>query len=102
MKMNTMKITMPNGDIREYPEGISGYEIAKSISERLAKEAVGIIVNEKKQDLSTPINKDAAIRILTFEDEEGKQVFWHSSAHLMAAAIEKTLSRNKIRHWSLY
>jgi len=89
MKMNTMKITMPNGDIKEYPERISGYEIAKSISERLAKEAVGIIVNEKKQDLSTPINTDAAIRILTFEDEEGKAVFWHSSAHLMAAAIEK-------------
>lgn len=84
-----MKITMPNGDIKEHAQGINGLEIAKSISERLAREAVGIIVNGNRQDLSTPINTDATIKILTFDDEEGKDVFWHSSAHLMAAAIEK-------------
>lgn len=82
-----MKITLPNGSVREYPESTTGLDIARSISEGLAREALGIFVNNVKFDLSRPINQDANIRIVTFDDEEGKEIFWHSSAHLMAEAI---------------
>ncbi len=84
-----MKITLPDNTIREYPDGTTGMEIAKSISEGLARNAVGIIVNGKTYDLSRKINENAYIRILTFDDEEGKEIFWHSSAHLMAEAVSK-------------
>jgi threonyl-tRNA synthetase len=83
-----MIITLPNGSTKEYPAGVTGREIAESISQGLAREALGIFVNGEKYDLSRPINTDASIRIVTFEDEEGKEIFWHSSAHLMAEAIE--------------
>jgi len=84
-----MNITFPNGDIKEFPEGTTGFEIAKSISPRLAKEALGIFVNGEKYDLSRPIQQDCKIEIVTFNDEKGKEIFWHSSAHLMAEAIQK-------------
>ncbi|NQW30421.1 MAG: threonine--tRNA ligase [Ignavibacteria bacterium] len=83
-----MQITLPNGDVRAYPEGTTGLEIAKSISEGLARVSVGIIVNGAPYDLSRQINADASIKIVTFDDDEGKQIFWHSSAHLMAEALE--------------
>ncbi len=83
-----MIITFPNGDKKEFPEGTTGIEIAQSISEGLARNALGIIVNGKRLDLSRKINEDAEIKILTFDDPEGKEIFWHSSAHLMAEAIE--------------
>ncbi len=82
-----MNITLPNGEVREYPLGCSGMEIAMSISQGLAREAVGILVNDKKYDLSRPINEDAHIKILTFDSPEGKEIYWHSSAHLMAEAV---------------
>ncbi len=83
-----MKITFPDGLQKEYPIGITGQQIAESISHKLAKDALGIFVNDVKYDLSTPIDEDATVRIVTFNDEEGKEIFWHSSAHLMAEAIE--------------
>jgi len=83
-----MKITLPSGEIREYPNNTTGMEIAKSISEGLARAALGIFVNGKKYDLSRSINEDAEIKIVTFNDPEGKEIYWHSSAHLMAEAIE--------------
>lgn len=84
-----MKITFPNGDTREYEAGTTGYEIAKNISERLAKEALGVFVNGEKLDLSTPISNDGTIEIVTFDDPRGKEIYWHSSAHLMAEAIQQ-------------
>lgn len=84
-----MNITLPNGDIRQYTDGTTGLDIAKSISEGLARVAVGIFVNEVPFDLSTPINTDASIRIVTFDNDEGKQIFWHSTAHIMAEALEE-------------
>ncbi len=84
-----MIITFPDGSKKEYPDGTTGMEIAKSISDGLAKNALGIFVNGKKYDLSRKINEDAEIRIVTFDDEEGKEIFWHSSAHLMAEAIQE-------------
>jgi threonyl-tRNA synthetase len=82
-----MKISFPDGNIKEYPEGTNGFEISKSISEGLSREALGIFVNDRKYDLSRKINEDASVRIVTFKDDEGKEIFWHSSAHLMAEAI---------------
>ncbi|HLP27127.1 MAG TPA: threonine--tRNA ligase [Candidatus Didemnitutus sp.] len=83
-----INITLPNGDVRQYPVGASGMDIAKSISDGLARVAVGIYVNNKPYDLTRPITMDATIRIVTFDNDEGKEIFWHSTAHLMAEALE--------------
>ncbi|OGU59864.1 MAG: threonine--tRNA ligase [Ignavibacteria bacterium GWF2_33_9] len=83
-----MILTFPDGSQREFAQNSTGFEIAKSISNRLAKEALGIFVDEVRYDLSRPIKNDAKIRIVTFEEEAGKEIFWHSSAHLMAEAVE--------------
>lgn len=83
-----IRITLPDGNSREYERGTSGMEIAKSISQGLAREAVGIFVNDQPYDLSRPLENDAHIRLVTFKDEEGKAIYWHSSAHLMAEAVE--------------
>ncbi len=82
-------ITFPDGTQREYPEGITGLEIAKSISGRLAGEALAVDVNGEVWDLTRPIEQDAKIKFYTWDDEQGKHTFWHTSAHLMAAALEK-------------
>lgn len=84
-----MRIEFPNGDVREFHEGITAYEIAKSISERLANEALGAFFNGEKIDLSRRITSDGNIRFVTFDDQEGKEIYWHSSAHLMAEAISE-------------
>ena len=83
-----IKITLPDKSIREFPEGINGYEIAKAISNRLANDVLSVTVNGEVWDLSRPITADANIRLHTWDDREGKETFWHSSAHLMAEAIE--------------
>jgi len=83
-----IKITLPDNSVREYESGTSGHEIAESISSRLAKDVLSISVNGEVWDLSRPINKDANIKLLLWDDREGKETFWHSSAHLMAEAIE--------------
>ncbi|HSH00221.1 MAG TPA: TGS domain-containing protein, partial [candidate division Zixibacteria bacterium] len=82
-----VSITYPDGSAHAFPSGATGREIAESISPRLAKEAIAIKVNGVVRDLSAPVGGDAAIQILTFDDPEGRQVFWHSSAHLMAQAV---------------
>lgn len=84
-----MKITFPDGNVREYAEGTTGMEIALSISEGLARNSLGIFVNGKNYDLSRKINEDANIEIVTFDDDRGKEIYWHSSAHLMAEAIQE-------------
>lgn len=84
-----IKIKFPDGSIKEFPAGITGAEIAKSISHKLAEEALAIKINGTVKELTTPINEDSEIIILTFDDEEGREVYWHSSSHLMAHAIEK-------------
>lgn len=83
-----MKISLPDGSVREYPQGVKGIEIAKSISEGLARNALSIEVNGELWDLSRPIEKDASIKIFTWNDKGGKYAFWHSSAHLLAEALE--------------
>src|SRR2546423_14828372 len=83
-----IKITFPDGNVKEFPSGVTGMQIAESISPRLAQVALGIYVNEKPYDLATPITEDAAVHIVKWESDEGRSIFWHSSAHLMAEAIE--------------
>ncbi len=83
-----IKITLPDNSVREFESGITGLEIAKAISNRLAKEVLAISVNDSVWDLNRPIREDASIKLYTWDDREGKDTFWHSSAHLMAEAIE--------------
>lgn len=83
-----MNITLPDGSVREFASGATGMDIAKSISEGLARNALGIIVNGVNYDLSRSIEQDASVRILTWNDDEGKEIFRHSTAHLMAEALE--------------
>ena len=83
-----IKITFPDGSIREYEKGITGLEIAKSISPALARDVLSIGVNGKTTELNRPIDEDATIALYKWEDEEGKHTFWHSSAHLLAEALQ--------------
>jgi len=83
-----IKITLPDNSVREFESGISGLDIAEAISNRLAKEVLSISVDGEVWDLTRPIKNDAHIKLFLWDDREGKETFWHSSAHLMAEAIE--------------
>lgn len=83
-----INITFPDGAVRSYEAGISGLDIAKSISEGLARKVLAASVDGEVWDATRPITKDAAVRFLTWDDVDGKKTFWHSSAHLMAEAVE--------------
>ncbi len=84
-----IRITFPDGSVKEYNSGISSIEIAEQISPRLAKEVYAASVNGQVVDLARPINSDATLVLHKWEDIEGKHAFWHSSAHLMAGALEE-------------
>ncbi|MEA5129374.1 MAG: threonine--tRNA ligase [Proteiniphilum sp.] len=84
-----IKITFPDGSVREYEKGVTGMEIANSISPRLAQEVLAASVDGVTWDLTRPIEQDASVRLLKWEDEEGKHAYWHSSAHLMAEALQE-------------
>ena len=83
-----INITLPDGSVRQYNEGVTSYEIALSISEGLARNVLAAKVNGLVWDITRPINENATVQLLTWNDEEGKNTFWHSSAHLMAEALE--------------
>ncbi len=84
-----IKITFPDNSVKEYAEGTTAMQIAESISSRLAQEVLAASVNGEIWDLTRPINQDAAVKLFKWEDEEGKHAFWHSSAHLMAEALQE-------------
>ena len=84
-----IKITFPDDSVREYAEGTSAMQIAESISSRLAQEVLAASVNGETWDLSRPIMQDSTVKLLKWDDEEGKHAFWHSSAHLMAEALQE-------------
>ena len=84
-----IKVTFPDGTVREYAKGVTGMQIAESISSRLAQEVLSITVNDEIRDLMRPIEEDCAIRLHKFDDEAGKHTFWHTSAHLMAEALQE-------------
>ena len=84
-----IKITFPDGSVREYNEGVTGLQIAESISSRLAQDVLACGVNGETWDLMRPINNDASIVLYKWEDEQGKHAFWHTSAHLLAEALQE-------------
>jgi threonyl-tRNA synthetase len=83
-----IKITLPDGAVREYPEGTSSLEVARSISEGLARKVIAANVDGEVWDATRPISKNASLKLLTWNDADGKSTFWHSTAHLMAEAVE--------------
>ncbi|MFK8006535.1 MAG: threonine--tRNA ligase [Saprospiraceae bacterium] len=83
-----IKITLPDGSIREYDSGVTAMQVAQSISEGLARNVLSAKVNGEVWDSMRPINEDSTVQLLTWNDKEGKKTFWHSSAHLMAEALE--------------
>jgi threonyl-tRNA synthetase len=83
-----INITLPDGAVRQYPKGTSAFDVAKSISEGLARKVLAADVNGQVWDATRPINEDVTLKLLTWDDNGGKNTFWHSSAHLMAEAIE--------------
>lgn len=85
----TIQITFPDGSRRSFPAGATGMQIAESISAGLARNALAVKVDDTVMDLSRPISSDAAVSILTWNDADGKKTYWHSSAHLMAEALEE-------------
>ncbi len=90
-----IKITLPDGSVREYAAGSTAMDIAKSISEGLARKVLAANVNGDVVDASQPLNEDAALKLLTWDDADGKSTFWHSSAHLMAEAVQAVFPQTK-------
>ena len=84
-----IKITFPDGSVREYEAGVTGLQIAESISSRLAQDVLACGVNGEIVELNRPINEDASVVLYKWEDAEGKHAFWHTSAHLMAEAMQE-------------
>ena len=83
-----VKITFPDGSVKEFAAGTTAYQIAESISPRLAADSLAASVNGATVDLSRPIDEDASVKFYKWEDEEGKHAFWHTSSHLLAEALE--------------
>ena len=85
---NMINISFPDGAVRQYESGLSALDIAKSISEGLARKVLAASVNGQVWDATRPITSDASLKLLTWNEAQGKNTFWHSSAHLMAEAVE--------------
>ena len=84
-----IKITFPDGSVREYEEGITGLQIAESISPALARDVLSCGVNGETVELNRPIVEDSKISLYKWDDEQGKHSFWHTSAHLLAEALQE-------------
>ena len=84
-----VNITFPDGSVREFEQGVTGFQIAESISPALARNVVSCSVNGETVELNRPINEDATVALYRFDDEEGKHAFWHTSAHLLAEALQE-------------
>jgi len=94
--MAQLQVTLPDGSTRRYEQGVTGRDVAESISPRLAKEALAVKVDGQIKDLSAVIDTDAPVEVLTFNQTEGRQVFWHSSSHIMAQAVLELFPKAKL------
>ena len=83
-----IQITLPDGSVRQFESGVTALDIAKSISEGLARNVLSAEVNGEVWDATRAISSDASLKLLTWNDDEGKRTLWHSSAHLLAEALE--------------
>ncbi|HVO73284.1 MAG TPA: TGS domain-containing protein, partial [Ignavibacteriaceae bacterium] len=86
--MDKIKITFPDGSIKEFDKGVTAFKIAESISPQLAQDVLAAEINGIVKDLSITINNNALLKFLKFDDEKGKEVYWHSTSHLMAHAVQ--------------
>jgi threonyl-tRNA synthetase len=86
--MSEIQVTLPDGSVKNYSSGITPMEIAKNISHGLAKQVLSAKVNDKVVDTNTTLTENCSLQLLTWNDDEGKSTFWHSSAHLLAEALE--------------
>jgi len=93
--MEKIKVKFPDGSVKEFDKGITPLDIAKSISNRLAEEALVAKVNGKMKDMNTQLNEDCELQLFTFDSPEGKETYWHSSSHLMAHAIQSLFPEAK-------
>ena len=84
-----IKIKLPDESVKEYEKGVSVGDVTKDISEGLFRSALGAVVNGKVMGYAEPINEDSDFKVIKFEDKEGKEIFWHTTSHLMAAAIKE-------------
>ena len=84
-----IKITFPDNSVKEFESGVTPLQVAESISPRLAQDVLAASVNDQEWDLTRPIVEDAAIKLFKWDDPEGKHAFWHSSAHLLAEALQE-------------
>lgn len=84
-----IKVTLPDGSVREYEKGVMIYDVAKSISEGLARNTLGAVVNGQNRGLQETLSEDSDVKFVSFEDKEGKAIFWHTSAHIMALAVQR-------------
>ena len=94
--MSKIKIELPDGSKKEFKKGISGYDIALSIGERLANAALAVEIDGKLKDLHSPINENVKLRIITYRDDEGREMFKHSAAHVMADAVLRLFPKAKL------
>ena len=88
MSNQQIDITLPDGSVKQYPSGVTGMKVAQDISEGLARNVLAAKVNEEVWDADRPITGNSTVELLTWKDKDGKSTFWHSSAHLMAEALE--------------
>ena len=86
--MSNIKVTLPDGSVKEVTSGTSTMDIAKSISNSLAKRVLSVQINEEVWDATRPLTNDCSLSLLTWDDVDGKKTMWHSSAHVMAEALE--------------
>ena len=91
-----IKVTLPDGSVREIEKGSSSLDVAKSISEGLARNVLAAEINGEVWDLTRKLDADVNLKLLTFNDKEGKSTMWHSSAHLMAEALKKFTQELKL------
>jgi len=96
-----MILTFPDKTSKEFPDGITAAEVAASIGPGLKKAALAAEVDGQLVDLNYPIKKNSAVRIITYKDDEGKEIFWHSSAHIMASAILRLYPEAKLAIYSV-
>ena len=86
--MANINITFPDGSVKQFESGVTPLQIAESLSPQLARDILAASVNDKEWDITRPVNEDASIRLFKWDDPEGKHAFWHSSAHLLAEALQ--------------
>ena len=96
-----IKITFPDGSVHEFEKGVKILDVAISISEGFARNVIGAVINDDViKGLSETLKEDCAIKFVKFEDKEGKEIFWHTSSHVMALAYSKTISSTKFGIWT--